>query len=100
MSQVFELVIYTASLSKYANPMLDWLDPKGLCSYRLFREHCTFFKGIFVKDLSRTARPLKDQIIIDNSPASYIFHPWCAIPCTSCYDDKSDTELIELVPIL
>lgn len=30
MSQLYELVIYTASLSKYADPLLDWLDPKRL----------------------------------------------------------------------
>ncbi len=60
LSEHFELVIYTASLSKYADPLLDWLDPKRLCHYRLFREHCTFFQGIFVKDLSRTNRPLEN----------------------------------------
>jgi len=60
MSELYELVIYTASLSKYADPLLDWLDPKRLCHYRLFREHCTFFQGIFVKDLSRTNRPLEN----------------------------------------
>ena len=74
MAQIYEIVIYTASLSKYADPLLDWLDPKGLCSYRLFREHCTFYNGIFIKDLSRLARNLKNTIIIDNSPASYMRH--------------------------
>jgi len=29
LSRHYEIVIYTASLSKYANPLLDWLDPKG-----------------------------------------------------------------------
>lgn len=71
MATVYEIVIYTASLSKYADPLLDWLDPGSLCSHRLFREDCTFYNGIFVKDLSRLARNLKDTIIIDNSPASY-----------------------------
>jgi RNA polymerase II subunit A small phosphatase-like protein len=75
LAEIYELVIYTASLSKYADPLLDWLDPKGLCSYRLFREHCTFYNGIYVKDLSRLARNLKDTIIIDNSPPSYLMHP-------------------------
>jgi len=94
LAECYELVIYTASLSKYANPLLDWLDPKRLCYYRLFRQHCTFFNGIFVKDLSRTNRELHNQIIIDNSPVSYLFHPQCAIPITSWYDDPADTELI------
>lgn len=100
MAEHYELVIYTASLSKYADPLLDWLDPEGLCSYRLYREHCTFYNGIFVKDLSRLARDLKDTIIIDNSPASYLMHPECALPITSWYDDMADTELYLLTPIL
>lgn len=100
MYEHFELVIYTASLSKYADPLLDWLDPKRMCVHRLFREHCTFFNGIFVKDLSWTGRPLKDQIIIDNSPASYLFHTQNALPILSWYDDLLDKELYKLIPIL
>ena len=100
MAEIYELVIYTASLSKYADPLLDWLDPDGLWSYRLFREHCTFYNGIFVKDLGRLDRDLKDTIIIDNSPASYLMHPEWALPCTSWYDDMEDTELFMFVPIL
>jgi len=100
LSEIYELVIYTASLSKYANPLLDWLDPEGLCSYRLFREHCTFRSGVFVKDLSRIDRDLKDTIIIDNSPTAYMMHPQCALPITSWYDDMEDTELHLLLPIL
>ena len=97
---IFKLNWYTASLSKYANPLLDWLDPKGFWDYRLFREHWTFHKGIFVKDLSRLARPLQNTIIIDNSPASYMFHREWAIPTTSWYDDWTCTELYQFIPIL
>ena len=96
----FEIIIYTASLSKYANPLLDWLDPKGLWDYRLYREHCTYHNNVFVKDLSRLARPLKHTIIIDNSPASFMFHPEWAIPTTSWYDDPTCTELYQFIPIL
>lgn len=43
-------------------------------------------------------RDLTKMIILDNSPASYIFHPDNAVPCTSWFDDMQDTELIELIP--
>lgn len=47
MSRVFELTIYTASISEYADPIIDYLDPrKTLISQRLYREHCTKIKGI------------------------------------------------------
>ena len=100
MSRYFELIIYTASLSKYANPLLDWLDPDRVCDYRLFREHCTWHSGVFVKDLSRLARPLNGTIIIDNSPSAYMFHRENAIPCTSWYEDPEDTELFQLIGVL
>jgi carboxy-terminal domain RNA polymerase II polypeptide A small phosphatase len=45
-------------------------------------------------------RNLKDVIILDNSPASYIFHPTNAIPISSWFNDPSDTELLDLIPFL
>jgi RNA polymerase II subunit A small phosphatase-like protein len=63
----YEIVIYTASLSKYADPLVEVLDPTHLSSYRLFREHCTFYNGVFVKDLSKLGRRLEDVIIVDVS---------------------------------
>ena len=75
LAPFYEMIIYTASLSKYADPLMDMLNPKGLCTGRLFREHCTFYNGIFVKDLSKIDRDPKDVMILDNSPNSYLFQP-------------------------
>lgn len=37
----FEIIVFTASHSCYANVVLDYLDPKKeLISCRLYREHC------------------------------------------------------------
>ncbi len=44
---------------------MDKLDPKRLCTYRLFREHCTLINNAFVKDLKKLDRNLKDTIILD-----------------------------------
>lgn len=40
------------------------------------------------------------MVIIDNSPASYAFHPENAVPVQSWFDDANDTELIEIIPFL
>ena len=100
MSKYYELVIFTASLSKYANPLMDILDPEGLCTARLFREHCTYDEGRYVKDMSIIGRRIEDVILIDNSPNSYKPQPENAIPILSWYDDQSDTELYKLMPFL
>lgn len=72
MSELFEIFIFTASLpevtlliNQYANPVIDKIDPKGVCSLRLFRSNCSVVNGTFVKDLSRVGRDLKSVIIID-----------------------------------
>lgn len=96
----FEVVIFTASLAKYADPLLDILDPDEIVSKRLFREHCVQHFGNYVKDLSLLGRRLEDSIIIDNSPFSYMFQPGNAIGITSWFNDQSDNELIELFPKL
>ena len=79
---------------------MDKLDREGLCACRLFREHCTFYKGVFVKDLSRLGRRLKDIIIVDNSPSAYMFQPENALPILSWYDNMNDHVLYEFLPIL
>lgn len=94
--------MFTASLSSYANPIFQRLDPSGsLIDFVLFRESCTFVSNeYYVKDLARLGRRLEDLIIIDNSPASYLFQPQNALPCTSWYINKNDDELKRMIPIL
>ncbi|KAL2081272.1 hypothetical protein ACEWY4_023125 [Coilia grayii] len=98
MGELFECVLFTASLAKYADPVSDLLDKWGAFRSRLFRESCVFHRGNYVKDLSRLGRDLNKVIIVDNSPASYIFHPDNAVPVASWFDDMSDTELLDLIP--
>mmetsp|Transcript_30570 Transcript_30570/g.90694 ORF Transcript_30570/g.90694 Transcript_30570/m.90694 type:complete len:324 (-) Transcript_30570:42-1013(-) len=101
VADCFEVVIYTASMSKYANPLMDVLDPQGYCTSRLFREACTKHdQGGYMKDLSKLGRNLKDVIIIDNSPICYALQPHNAIPIKTWRNDYSDQELLELIPIL
>ncbi|XP_054236786.1 carboxy-terminal domain RNA polymerase II polypeptide A small phosphatase 1 isoform X5 [Indicator indicator] len=98
MGELFECVLFTASLAKYADPVADLLDKWGAFRTRLFRESCVFHRGNYVKDLSRLGRDLRRIIIVDNSPASYIFHPDNAVPVASWFDNMADTELLDLLP--
>ena len=96
MARHYEVVVYTASLAKYADPLLDLLDPGRAVRTRLFRESCVFYAGNFVKDLSLLNRDLSQAIIIDNSPTSYLFHPENAIDCGSFIDDPADRKLDQI----
>jgi len=96
----YEVVVFTASLSKYANPLLDMLDVNNVVTHRLFRESCVFYGQSYVKDLSKLGRRMEDVIIVDNSSVSYAFQPNNAIPITSWYNDTKDLELRDLLPVL
>lgn len=96
MAKHYEIVVYTASLNKYADPLLDLLDPNRVIRTRLFRESCVYYEGNYVKDLSLLDRDLTQAIIVDNSPSSYIFHPENAIDCSSFIDDPADRELDQI----
>ena len=100
MSKRYELVIFTASISKYANPLLNIVDKMGHVPFRLFREHCTLINTAFVKDLSLLGRDFKDIIILDNNPTAYSLNHYNGFPIKSWFDDKNDDELLKICPIL
>ncbi|KFH46413.1 Phosphatase-like protein [Hapsidospora chrysogenum ATCC 11550] len=100
VGELYEVVVFTASVSKYGDPLLDQLDIHNVVHHRLFRESCYNHQGNYVKDLSQIGRELKDTIIIDNSPTSYIFHPQHAVPISSWFSDAHDNELLDLIPVL
>ncbi|KAJ6454359.1 NIF-domain-containing protein [Mycena sanguinolenta] len=100
MGEIYEVVVWTAALSQYANLVLDRLDTRQSVSHRLFRQSCFLHKGAYVKDLSQLGRPLADTIILDNSPVSFLFHPHNSVPVSSWFNDPHDGELADLIPFL
>ena len=48
-AEKFEVVVFTASLAKYADPLLDILDRDHTVRVRLFREACVQHYGNYVK---------------------------------------------------
>ena len=100
VAKFYELVIFTASISKYASPLLDILDKEKNIKYRLYRDQCTFINGIYIKDLKKCNRSLKDLIIVDNSPIAYTFDSDNGLPIKTWLEDPDDKELMKLVPIL
>eukprot|EP01083_Nonionella_stella_P098424 276762_1 len=99
-SKHYEIVIFTASLSKYADPLLDKLDIHNVIAHRLFRESCVIHGTAYVKDMRRLGRKLKDSIIVDNSPPSYLFQPTNAVPIASWFDDPTDTQLLDFCGVI
>lgn len=124
MCKWFNLVVFTASVQEYADPVIDWLESeRKFFSARYYRQHCTFRHGAFIKDLSSVEPDLSKVMILDNSPLSYMFHQGqpqtaprilCrkkntsdanletdnAIPIQGWINDPTDNDLQHLIPLL
>ncbi|KAK7964903.1 dullard-like phosphatase [Apiospora saccharicola] len=127
VSKWFNLVVFTASVQEYADPVIDWLESeRKFFTGRFYRQHCTFRHGAFIKDLSSVEPDLSKVMILDNSPLSYMFHQgkqslaptdsrlsllplsvltWVtpadnAIPIQGWISDPTDNDLLHLVPLL
>ncbi|CAK7222711.1 Nuclear envelope morphology protein 1 [Sporothrix curviconia] len=97
----YKLVVFTASVQEYADPVIDWLESeRKFFSARYYRQHCTFRHGAFIKDLSAVEPDLSKVMILDNSPLSYMFHQDNAIPIQGWISDHTDNDLLHLVPLL
>jgi CTD small phosphatase-like protein 2 len=88
--------VFTASHKDYADAILNEMDPDGIIfHHRLYRQHCTHFDEIYIKDLSRINRDLSKAVLVDNAAYSYCLQLSNGIPILPYYDGK-DFELSAL----
>ena len=103
VAQWYDVVVFTASLAAYANPVLDALDPHAeLISMRYFRESCTLLPTGFAKNVAIT-RPDGDLgkiALIDNSPSAFQINRHNAIPILTWQSNPNDQALLDLLPFL
>ncbi|KAE8720032.1 CTD small phosphatase-like protein 2 [Hibiscus syriacus] len=101
VAEMFEVIIFTASQSIYAEQLLNILDPdQKLISRRVYRQSCIFSDGSYTKDLTVLGVDLAKVAIIDNSPQVFRLQVNNGIPIKSWFDDQSDCALISLLPFL
>ena len=101
MNKYYNLIIFTASVQEYADPLLDQLDKNKFIKLRYYRHSCLMDKnGKFVKNLSSIYNDLKNVILLDNNPISYSYNKSNGLPIITWHFDKKDRELLKVIPIL
>ncbi len=96
MKEHYEILVFTASCSLYAETVVKELDPdKKYISYILDRNFCLETKnGFFIKDLRIIKnRELKNMIIVDNLVHSFGFQVENGVPIIEWTGNRSDQEL-------
>lgn len=104
VGQWYNLVIFTASVKEYADPMIDWLEKdRAYFSQRFYRNHCTLaLEGSreYIKDISKADADLGSVILIDNSQISFKGNENNGILIESWVNDQLDSCLLDLIPLL
>ncbi|KAI9313670.1 HAD-like domain-containing protein [Zopfochytrium polystomum] len=101
VSEWYKVVIFTASMPEYADPVIDWLDKnRTLISKRYFRQSCTPHGGYFAKNLAIVEPDLSQVCLLDNSALSYALNQENGIPIESWTNDPTDAALLDILPFL
>ena len=101
--ELFDVIVWTASLPVYAEPLINELCRLARCGSvkQMYRCSCSqLADGGYVKDLTAIGKRLEDVCILDNSPSVAQLQPKNLLPIVSWYDDPRDTCLGELIPHL
>ena len=99
MTELFNVVVFAASVKQYCDMVMERLDPSGKIQ-KLYRTDCTFTNGVYVKDMRRFSSHLKDVVMIDNSAISCALQPDNCIVCPAFYDNMKDRYLIDIIPLM
>ena len=103
VKEYYEIIIFTAATQTYADPILDVIEViRGkYFNYRLYREHCSIFNNVIVKDISLIGRNINHIIIVDNMQQNFKLQKKNGILISSFWgDDNNDKSLLHLGRIL
>ena len=88
MKPLYELVLFSFGTKEYVNHILTIIEKKEkFFEYVLYRQHATFEKGDYVKNLALLGRDLKKIIIVDNIPHVFKLQKSNGICIKSFYGD-------------
>ena len=99
MKPLYELVLFSFGTKEYVDYIFNIIEKKEkIFEYVLYRQHATYEKGDYVKNLSLLGRDLKKIIIIDDIPHVFKLQKNNGICIKSFYGDViSDRNTLKLL---
>ncbi|KAL6925442.1 hypothetical protein ACO0SA_000038 [Hanseniaspora valbyensis] len=102
LSQYYEIVIFSKEASFTMEPVVMKLDPiQAFIAYSLFKDHCSYQNGEYVKDLSKLNRDMKKIVSLDlsNTVNTDAFED-NKIYINAWDGSKGNKELLDYIPFL
>ena len=96
LSDYYEIVIFTAALKAYADLVIEGIDPNGVISGRLYRQHTIGIGNANIKDLEKLGRDIRHVIIIDNFLDNFSLQPKNGLNILDFEGNEYDDELNHL----
>ena len=97
----YEIDIFTAAIRRYADNIVNKLDPNDIyINYRFYREHCIYEGSKSVKKLIRVGRELEKIIFVDNIKYNAKYNMDNLYHVSSWKDDVYDGEIAKLQNLL
>ena len=93
LSEFYEIIIFTAALQNYADLIISGLDPDGVVSDKLYRQHTLNIGNSYIKDLNKLGRDITKVIIIDNISENFSQQPKNGLNITDFEENEYDDEL-------
>ena len=98
----YEIDIFTAAIKRYADNIVNKLDPNNIyVNYRFYRDHCIYEGTKSVKKLVRIGRDIEKIVFVDNIKYNAKYNMENLYHVSSWKDDVHDEEILKLqnVPI-
>lgn len=100
-SERFNLVIFTAGVKDYADPIIDYLDPDNTYfALRLYRDSCTQYENFFIKDLTILNIPIEQCVLLDNCIYSFAKDVQSGILISTFHNNMEDKDLLNVADYL
>ena len=102
MKPLYELVLFSFGTKDYVDYILSIIEKKEkIFEYVLYREHATYEKGDYVKNLALLGRDLKKTIIVDDIPRVFKLQKNNGINIKPFYgdvvDDRNTLKLLGII---